>query len=98
MNELEKLQVCSRGSCLVGKEEVAWQEAGEEGKGQIMQDFIRHIRDFGIYLSQEKLKDFKQEKNDMINLHPSGSFSLLNGEWNAMGEKRRRNPEQLPLS
>lgn len=55
-------------------------------------------RDFVIYLSQEKLKDFKQGKNDIINLHPSRSFSLLNGEWNAMGQKRRRNPEQLPLS
>lgn len=50
------------------------------------------------YLSQEKLKDFKQEKNNMINLHSSRSeFSLLDGERNGMGQKRR-NPEQLPLS
>ena len=49
MNELEKLQVCPDGSCLVGTEEGAWQEAGEEGMAQVRQDLISHLRDFDIY-------------------------------------------------
>lgn len=66
MKGLEELQLCPHGSCPVGKEKAAWQKARQ---GLDQAGPYKPYKRFW-YLSQETLKDFKQE-NDMINLHPS---------------------------
>lgn len=56
-----------------------------------MQDFISHIRDFGIYLYKEKLKDFKQEKwHDQFTSFKIILTAKWRMEWNGSKKKKSR--------